>query len=206
YISQLEQYLANFTIKSPSDGMVLYYENRMGTKTKTGSSLNAFENIVATLPDLTSMLSTTYVSEIDVNKVQIGMDVKVTVDAKENKTYTGKVISIANVGETLGNSDSKMFEVVIRLDGVDMTLRPQMTTWNKIIVKTYPNTISVPFDCVHATSDGTQFVYKKNKTRQVVSLGEMNDKSYIVNAGLEPGTFIYIIPPEDGDSFRITDI
>ncbi|MBP5473608.1 MAG: HlyD family efflux transporter periplasmic adaptor subunit [Bacteroidales bacterium] len=206
YISQLENYIANFTIKSPADGMVIYHENRLGIKTKTGSSINSFENIVATLPDLTSMLSTTYVSEIDVNKVQIGMDVKVTVDAKENKTYTGKVISIANVGETLGNSDSKMFEVIIRLDGVDMTLRPQMTTWNKIIVKTYPNTISVPFDCVHATSDGTQFVYKKNKTRQVVSLGEMNDKSYIVNAGLEPGTFIYIIPPEDGDSFRITDI
>ncbi len=206
YISQLEEYIRNFTITAPEDGMVIYKENMLGTSIKTGSSINAFENVIATLPDLTAMISTTYVSEVDVVKVEAGQTVKITVDAVPNKSYAGKVISIANVGETLGNSDTKMFEVKIKLDGADMSLKPDMTTWNKILIKSYPDAVSVPLDCVYASTDGTQFVYKKNHTRQVVSLGEMNEKSYIVKEGLEPGTLIYIIPPEDGDNFRISEI
>ncbi len=206
YISQLEEYIRNFTITAPEDGMVIYKENMLGTSIKTGSSINAFENVIATLPDLTAMISTTYVSEVDVVKVEAGQTVKITVDAVPNKSYAGKVISIANVGETLGNSDTKMFEVKIKLDGADMSLKPDMTTWNKILIKSYPDAVSVPLDCVYASTDGTQFVYKKNHTRQVVSLGEMNEKSYIVEEGLEPGTLIYIIPPEDGDNFRISEI
>lgn len=206
YIAQLEQYIRDFTITAPADGMVLYKENMLGTKIKTGSSINSFENIVATLPDLTSMISTTYVSEVDVIKVELGQTVNITVDAVLNKAYTGKVISVANVGETLGNSDTKMFEVQIRLDGTDLNLKPAMTTWNKILIKSYQDAVSVPLDCVYASTDGTQFVYKKNRTRQVVSLGEMNDKSYLVKDGLKAGTMIYIIPPEDGDGFRLSEI
>lgn len=206
YIAQLQQYINNFTITAPDDGMVIYKENIMGTKIKTGSSINAFENVVATLPDLTTMISTTHVSEVDIVKVEIGQNVQITVDAVPNKSYTGKVISIANVGETLGNSDTKMFEVKVRLNGTDLALKPDMTTWNKILIKSYPDAVSVPLDCVYASTDGIQYVYKKNRTRQIVSLGEMNEKSYIVEEGLKPGTLIYIIPPEDGDNFRISEI
>lgn len=206
YIAQLQEYISDFTITAPDDGMVIYKENMMGTKIKTGSSINSFENVVATLPDLTTMISTTYVSEVEMVKVKLGQDVQVTVDAVPGKAYTGKVISIANVGETLGNSDTKMFEVKIRLNGTDMSLKPAMTTWNKIIIDTYADVVSVPLDCVYASTDGTQFVYKKNRTRQIVTLGEMNEKSYMVKEGLEAGTLIYIIPPEDGESFRLSDI
>jgi multidrug efflux pump subunit AcrA (membrane-fusion protein) len=206
YIAQLQEYISNFTITAPDDGMVIYKENMLGTEIRTGSSINAFENVVATLPDLTTMISTTHVSEVDVVKVEIGQSVQITVDAVPNKSYTGKVISIANVGETLSNSDTKMFEVKIQLNGTDLTLKPDMTTWNKILIKSYPDAVSVPLDCVYASTDGTQYVYKKNRTRQIVSLGEMNEKSYLVNEGLEPGTLIYIIPPEDGDNFRISEI
>jgi len=87
-----------------------------------------------------------------------------------------------------------------------MSLKPAMTTWNKIIIDTYADVVSVPLDCVYASTDGTQFVYKKNRTRQIVTLGEMNEKSYMVKEGLEAGTLIYIIPPEDGESFRLSDI
>ena len=186
--------------------MVIYKENMLGSKIKTGSSINPFENVIATLPDLTTMISTTYVSEVDVVKVEKGQNVQITVDAIPGKSYTGKIINIANVGETLSNSDTKMFEVKIKLDGTDLSLKPDMTTWNKILIKSFPDAVSVPLDCVYASTDGTQFVYKKNRTRQVVSLGEMNDKSYIVNDGLEPGALIYIIPPEDGENFRVSDI
>jgi multidrug efflux pump subunit AcrA (membrane-fusion protein) len=202
-VDNLQTFLAQFTIKAPSAGMVIYKEEFNGAKRKTGSNVNPFDRIIATLPDLSSMISNTYVSEIEVNRVKLGQKVTMTIDALPGKTYTGSVISIANIGEQLENSDAKMFEVQIRLDGMNPELRPSMTTYNKIIIGSYDDVIYIPTECVHAGTDGIPYVYKRNKTRQVVVLGEMNDKNIIVKQGLEPGTTLYLIAPEDADKFRL---
>jgi multidrug efflux pump subunit AcrA (membrane-fusion protein) len=175
----------------------------MGNKRKVGSSLNPFDMVIATLPDLTSMISKVYVNEIEVSKVHPGQKVGITVDAFPQRSYTGSVISVANIGETLPNSDAKMFEVQIRLDGTDATLRPAMTTWNKIILKTIDDAVYIPLECVMTGPDSIPFVYKKNNTRQIVILGEVNDKNVVVKEGLEPGTSIYIVPPADAAKFRL---
>jgi len=47
------------------------------------------------------------------------------------------------------------------------------------------------------------FVYKKNKTRQIVLLGEMNEKNTIVKQGLEAGTSLYLIAPDEADKFKL---
>lgn len=202
-VKNLQNFLAQFTVTAPEDGMVIYKKDRLGNKRKAGSSINPFDNVIATVPDLSTMLSKVYVSEIEVSKVTTGQKASISIDAIPNKSYTGTVISVANIGEQLPNSDAKMFEVMIRLDGSDFNLRPAMTTWNKIILKTIPDVISIPLECVFTGSDSIPFVYKKNKTRQVVVLGEMNDKNVIVEKGLEPSNEVYITPPENAASFRL---
>lgn len=202
-VSDIQEFLAEFTIIAPSPGMVIYKKDRNGNKRKTGSSVNSFDRIIATLPDLSSMVSKVYVNEIEISKVVPGQKVIITVDAFPKKSYTGAVISVANVGEQLPNSDAKMFEVLIRLDGSDQALRPAMTTWNKIIIKTFDNVVYVPLECVQTGTDSITFVYKKNKTKQIIQLGEQDEKNVIIENGLEPGTSIYIIPPEDHESFRL---
>ena len=149
------------------------------------------------------MISKTYVSEIEVNKIRIGQEVTITIDALPGKSWTGKIYSVANIGEQLENSDAKMFEVLIRVDGINKELRPAMTTYNKIIINSYEDVIYVPTECVHAGIDSIPFVYKKNKTRQIVVLGEMNDKNVIVKQGLEPGTSVYVIEPEEAGKFKL---
>lgn len=201
-VSDLQEFLSQFRVTAPSDGMVIYKKDRLGTKTKAGSSLHPFDMVVATLPDLTTMLSKIYVNEIDVTKIEIGQKVSVNVDAFPEKSYIGSVLSIANIGETLPNSDSKMFEVMIRLEGTDMTLRPAMTTWNKIVIKSINDAIYIPLESVQAGLDSIPYVYKKNKTKQIVVLGEINDKSVVVQKGLTPGTLIYLSQPLESDQFR----
>ncbi|MCU0456131.1 MAG: efflux RND transporter periplasmic adaptor subunit [Bacteroidales bacterium] len=202
-VQNLQNFLAQFRVTAPADGMIIYKKDRLGTKRKAGSSINPFDNVIATLPDLTTMLSKVYVSEIEVTKVILGMKVNITVDALPGKSYTGSVLSVANIGEVLPNSDAKMFEVMIRIDGTDMNLRPAMTAWNKIILKSIPDVVYIPLECVHAESDSLQYVYKKNKTRQVVILGEVNDKNVIVKEGLDEGTQLFVVVPEGGESFRL---
>jgi len=202
-VKALQDFLAQFTITAPSDGIVLYKQEWNGSKRKAGSTVNPFDRVVATLPDLTSMISKTYVNEIEVSKVAIGQDVTITIDALPGKSYKGKVTSVANVGEVLPNSDSKMFEVLTRISGSDSNLRPAMTSWNRIITKTFDNAIFIPTECVYTGADSITFVYKKNKTRQIVVLGDMNEKNVIVKQGLEPGTSIYVVPPEKSADFRL---
>ena len=202
-VNNLQEFLAQFTIKAPSPGMVIYKKEFNGAKRKTGSTVNPFDRIIATLPDLSTMISKMYVSEIEVNKVKIGQKVLITIDALPGKSWTGTVYNVANIGEQLGNSDAKMFEVLIRIDGINAELRPAMTAYNKIIIDSFDEVVYIPTECVYTGIDSIPFVYKKNKTRQIVVLGEMNEKNVIIKEGLEPGTSLYVIPPEEPEKFRL---
>lgn len=202
-VDDLQDFLTKFTITAPSSGMVIYKKDRNGSKRKAGSTVNPFDRVIATLPDLNSMISKVYVNEIDVAKIKQGQKVNINVDAFPQKSYNGTVMTIANIGEQLPNSDSKMFEVQIKLDGSDPALRPTMTTGNKIVIKTYNDVLYIPTECVQTGSDSIPFVYGKNKTKDIVILGESNEKNIVVEKGLEPGDVIYLIPPLNTENFKL---
>jgi len=202
-VNDLEEYLSKFTIIAPAPGMVIYMKERTGAKRKTGSSVNPFDLVIATLPDLSSMISKIYISEIDISKVKTGQKANIKVDAFPDKSFSGNVISIANVGEQLPNSDSKMFEVEIKIDGSDTELRPSMTTDNKIIIDSFADAIFIPTECVYTGADSIPFVYGKNRTKQIVLLGKSNEKNVIIEQGLKPGETIFLIPPENAETFRL---
>jgi HlyD family secretion protein len=203
-VKDLEEVLAGFTITAPSSGMVIYKREWRGNKRKIGSTINPMDRVVATLPDLTSMISKTFVNEIDVSKIKSGLKVNITIDAFPKKAYTGLVLSVANIGEKLPNTEDKVFEVLIRIDGSDPLLRPSMTTWNKIVIKTVKDAFYIPIECVQAGADSIPFVYKKNKTRQIVVLGDVNEKNIIIEKGVSPGTMLFLNNPEKPESFKLS--
>ena len=202
-VTDLQTVLSKFLIKAPSDGMIIYKRDRLGAKRKVGSSVSPWDNVVATLPDMSSMLSKTYVNEIDVSKVKPGQKVEIMVDAFPEKSYTGAVTSVANIGEQLPNADAKVFEVLIDVNESDPILRPSMTTGNKIITKTITDVIYIPLESVQAGADSIPFVYQKNGTRQVVVLGESNENNVVIDKGLEPGVQVYLSTPEKPESFKL---
>jgi HlyD family secretion protein len=202
-VNDLETLLGQFVIYAPSEGMVIYKKDRSGSKRKVGSSISPFDPVVATLPDMTTMISKTYVNEIDVSKVMVGQKVRLSVDAFPEKSYTGKVISIANVGEQLPNTDAKVFEVQIIVDGTDPILRPAMTTGNQIVTQSFADVVYLPLECVNTTPDSVQFVYTTDRKKQVVVTGESNENDVIVEQGLESGTMVYLSTPEEPEKFKM---
>jgi len=203
-VEDYEDVLRGFVITAPSPGMVIYKKDRRGNKRKVGSSIDPRDRVVATLPDLSTMISKVYISEIEVSRIKKGQSVNITIDAFPAKSYTGSVLSIANIGEKLSNTDSKVFEVLIKVDGSDLALRPSMTTSNKIFINTLDKVTYIPKDCVHTGTDSIPVVYTKNGLKQVVVLGEMNDKDVVIEKGLDPGTMVYLATPENPDKFRIS--
>jgi multidrug efflux pump subunit AcrA (membrane-fusion protein) len=199
-----EDILASFTIKAPSSGMVIYKRDWRGNKRKTGSSINPFDRVVATLPDLSSMMSRIYVTEIDISKMKVGQKANIVIDAFPKNTFNGVVKSVANIGEKLPNTDSKVFEVLIKINGTDPLLRPSMTTGNKIVIETFKDVTYVPMECVQAEEDSIPFVYTRNKTKQIVLLGKSNEKYVIIEQGLEHRESIYLATPENPEKFRLT--
>ncbi len=154
-----------FTINAPSPGMVIYVREWNGKKKGVGSQWNTWDPTVATLPDLTQMESQTYVNEVDVRKLTVGQPVAISLDADPTKKLTGKVTSIANVGEQRPNQDSKVFEVKIEVAKADTTLRPGMTTANAIEVASIPNVLSIPLEAV-TSEGGYSYAFKKRRPRR----------------------------------------
>jgi len=201
-VADLQAVLSKFVINAPSDGMVIYKRDRTGAKRKVGSSISPWDNVVATLPDMSSMISKTYVNEIDVSKVKVGQNVDILVDAFPDKKYTGTVTSVANIGEQLPNADAKVFEVSIKLNVSDLILRPSMTTGNKVITKSIPDVTFIPLESVQAGIDSIPFVYMKNGSKQIVVLGESNENNIIVEQGINPGDLLYLNTPEEPEKFN----
>lgn len=191
-----------FIITAPKKGMVIYFKERRGDKRKQGSTINTWDATVATLPDLSVMISKTFVNEIDISKISVGQKVRMGVDAFPDRKYTGEVINVSNVGEQLANSDSKVFEVTIRIDGFDPILRPYMTTSNSIVINTYSDTVFVTLEAIHSL-DSIPFVYTKSYKKQIVLLGAMNENSVIVEKGLEAGEEIFLSIPGKLSKFKM---
>ena len=198
----MQEILAGFTIRAPKNGMVIYRRERNGQKRKIGSSINAFDNIVATLPDLSVMLSRTYVNEIDISKVKRGQEVRIGIDAFPEKKYTGLVVSVADIGEQLSNTDAKVFEVMIEINESDPIMRPSMTTSNAIIISILRDVTFVSLDAIYS-QDSIPFVYTANHTKQIVVLGEANDNEIIVDQGLSPGDKVYVSIPDNSAAWKM---
>ena len=192
--------LESFNVMAPEDGMVIYEKGWDGKPIKAGSQIQMWEPTVATLPDLTTMMSKTYVNEVDVRKVKVGQPVEVGLDAYPDKKLTGSVIRVANVGEQRPNSDAKVFEVAVEINGTDATLRPSMTTSNKIIASVIDSVLYVPLESLHSQFDSITYVFKKNglnTVKQEVIVGDTNANEAVILGGLEKNDRIFLsIPPK----------
>lgn len=200
--------LESFNVVAPEDGMVIYRKDWDGKPVKAGSQIHMWEPTVATLPDLTKMVSKTFVNEVDIRKIKAGQKVEVGLDAYPEKRLTGSVIRVANVGEQRPNSDSKVFEVIVELNGTDPTLRPAMTTSNNIIANVIDSATFIPLEGLHSQYDSITFVYKRdglNTIKQEVLTGETNANEVIILDGLAANERIYLSTPKgyEDDDIRL---
>jgi hypothetical protein len=196
-LEAVENAIDEFTVHAPSDGMVIYLREYGGRRKGVGSNYYIFDPVVATLPDLAHMQSVTYVNEVDVHRVAVGQPVAISLDADPTKRLTGRVISVANVGEQHPNEDAKVFEVVIDIAQADTTLRPGMTTANGIQVRSVANALSIPLRAVSIDS-GFLYVYKQSSdgiARQMIEAGETNATEIVVKRGLTETDRILLDPP-----------
>ncbi|PCJ24159.1 MAG: RND transporter [Flavobacteriales bacterium] len=201
-LDRLNELVQKLKILAPKDGMVVYKRDWNGTKITSGSQISVWNPTVATLPDLSKMVTKTYVNEIDISNLKKGLIVNLTIDAFPDKTFTGEVVQVANVGEQLPNSDAKVFEVTIEINEKDTLLRPAMTTNNQILIEELTDVIYIPQESVFVT-DSVSYVILKTTLglkRQEVELGKTNANFVVILTGITKGEELLMVKPEDIES------
>ena len=199
--AEMEEVMTKFDIHAPASGMVIYKKDWSGQKRTAGTEINTWDLAVATLPDLSTMISMTYVNEIDISKLTKGQKVLIGVDAFPEKKFSGEVTEVANIGQQLPNTDAKVFEVKIELNERDTILRPSMTTSNQVITQVLDSVLFIPLESVHA-NDSLTYVYTRSGDKQVVVLGESNENHIVVEMGLNKADRLYLSMPANSENFK----
>ena len=205
-LDNLNALMKRFRITAPQDGMLIYAKEWGGKKKKVGSTMSAWNTVIAELPDMSVMVSKTYVNEVDISKVKKDMKVKIGIDAFPDKLYEGTVTYVANVGEDLNSMQGKAFEVTIQLNSNDSVVRPGMTTSNHIQIFEEEDAVYIPLDAI-STQDGVSYVVVKRGMRnekQEVKMGRTNDNEVIILDGLNEDDIVYLVPPEGIDEKPVT--
>jgi multidrug efflux pump subunit AcrA (membrane-fusion protein) len=194
----LLQLKRDLIIKAPSSGVVVYAREWDGEKRKVGAMVSRWDPRIAILPDLSTILSVTYVKEIDVTKIIEGMPVKITIDAFPGEVFNGEVRNVANIGQEIDGQFLNGFKVDIKVNPLGFDLLPGMTATNRFIIQAIEDQLMVPRGVVFV-EDNEQVVYKKTPlgvVKQVVDTEGENDEVVRVTDGLKEGDKLLKHPPQ----------
>lgn len=203
---KLKKALDACQILAPQPGMVIYARQR-GRKIKVGDEVGHWRPEIASIPDLSVLVSETYVEEIYISQIALRDSVRITVDATPGVTYPGTISQIANVGQELSGYDSKVFAVTVEIAGTNKKLLPGMTTTNQIIQEKIPNQLTIPRVGLFAEGDHSYVYLKKGGKiwKRKVETGSENKEFLVVTKGLEEKDRILIKQPENTEKLVYLD-
>jgi HlyD family secretion protein len=207
-LADLEQQVDRTVIKAKVEGLVVYPVNQNGMGGR-GSDRDRIEagatarehQLLMSLPDTTEMVVVVSVHESAIDKVKAGLPAVVTIDARPDLSYVGKVTFIAPLPDAQNqwlNPDLKVYRCEITLGGDTHELRPGMSASAEIVIDELPDAIAIPLHAVYRRGD-TYFVYAdagegKCDIREV-KIGMHNDQRVAVTEGLKEGDKVFLSVP-----------
>jgi HlyD family secretion protein len=178
-------------ITAPFAGTVTEVNGMVGDQVSPGTK--AFR-----VDDLTHMQVDVQVSEVDINSVKVGQPVTLTFDAISGKTYNGKVVEVAQAGDTVQGAVN--FTVTVEITDADPNVKPGMTAAVNITVEQLNNVLLVPNRAVRLVNNQrVVYVLRNDQPVEVnVTLGASSDTmSEVVSSGLKVGDPVILNPPSN---------
>lgn len=186
--SQLEQQqirLSYTKIYAPIDGVVSSVTAQEGETIVTGLQVANLVTVLA--PDLLEMWI--YVDETDVARVKIGQPVEYSVDTYPDKTFQGVIAK--NYPEPIVRDNITYYLSIVRISKEDAAqLRPEMTTYVKIVVDQKKDVLMAPNAAVKFEA-GRQIAYRikeAGKTEKIeLKIGIRGEDETEILAGVNAG-------------------
>ncbi len=212
-----EDQLSYATIRSPMDGVVIKRGIEAGEFVSPGVSALAQGGAILTIADLSKLIISTALNQVDVGRVRKGLPVEVRVDSAPDRVFKGSIRKVAPAAEVANQGQNAIqtftVETLVGAGEADATiLRPGMTADLDIKVVSKPGVLLLPVEAVvrgkgneatvtlpgkakkGAKSDG-----KDANTRKIV-LGMSNDHEVEIAKGLKEGDKVVIKPASAADN------
>ena len=144
--------LSKVRIESPITGIVTRRNIEEGETVVIGTMNNA-GTVLLTIADMSVIEAEVEVDETDVPSVTIGQKAKISIDAMQGKSFTGRVTEIGNSpiqasGQAAAGQTATNFKVVLTVDGEIPEVRPGFTCTAEITTATRANTLSLPIQAL----------------------------------------------------------
>jgi RND family efflux transporter MFP subunit len=214
FLDKLKQQLERCTVTAPQDGILVYDKSRPwdpASRIQAGGVVH-FQRQLFSLPDLAQMQVKLKIHESAVNKVRVGQQAELRVDAHPNLVLHGEVERVATLAENRGYWDQrgvKEYETIVKIHNLPAQagLRPGMTAEVKIHVNHLRDVLLVPIQAV-AEKDGEYsgfVVMGQSVERRRVLIGENNEKFVEIRQGLAEGENVALdaidrLAAESGDA------
>ncbi len=132
-------------IISPMEGVIIERPVELG-ETVTGSGSFNAGTVIATVADLGTMLVKAGINEVDIGKIHLGQETRITLDAFPRVLFMGIISRIAPAARL--DEQVKVFDVEIALDELGRELRTGMTANIEIRGETHEQVLAVPVESV----------------------------------------------------------
>ena len=205
-LAKCERQIDRTKIYAPRGGLAVYATSvqtggrRMRNEPlEEGQSVRERQELIY-LPSADSMMAEVQIHESSLEKVRVGLPVRITVDALPGQTFSGRVEKIAPLPDAQSawlNPDLKVFPCEIHLDGTQPELRTGMSCQAEIIVEQFPSAMFVPVQAVvRLANEPTVFVRHGNQFKATpIEIGLDNNSMVRVVSGLQPGEDVLLTPP-----------
>lgn len=166
-LQETQKKLEDYNVTAPISGTVLTKTSKAGdTIDKTNSTVT-----MMVIGDVSRLKFNLDIDELDVSKVSVGQQVKVTADALENQTFMGEISEISMQGETQNGVTTYTAKVIINEPG---ELRPSMNVDATIITASAENVLRVPTSDIKSAL-GKSYVFVQDDSAKGDNKGKKSD-------------------------------
>lgn len=157
------------------------------TSNTSGATIVSTQSVGKISDTKSQLMASVSLSEVDILNVKANQKVTLTLDAYEDKTFTGKVLAVNTSGSV--SSGVTSYPVTVLLDPLDTDIYPNMAVSVEIITNIKPDVLIVPSTAITTVNNQpTMEVMKNGKPIAVtVQLGASNDSQTEITSGLNIG-------------------
>ncbi len=179
------------TIVAPGDGVIANIVVVEGMDIANSLSERT-SSTVASIKKEGTPIASLNISEVDINKVQVGQQVELTLSSIQNKVFTGEVVGIDKIGTA--SSGVANYPVIVKFDEESSLVLPNMGVDADIIIEQKENAVYVPSAAVVSMKGKTMVRIKDGQDIKniPVELGVTTNEYSEIISGLQEGQEVLI--------------
>lgn len=194
-LNSMYDQLEDYQITAPIAGTVIQKNSKAGDTIDNSSD----KTVMAIVADMSKMVFTIHVDELDISEISVGQEVEITADAQPDKTYVGIVDNVSLIGTSSNGVTSYPVEVFITdYDG----LLPGMNVDASIVVDSKEDVLLIPTSALYRGNwvavQGDDPMDKEDSDTKNTESGQKSNKKAIAPNDLPDG--FYAVQVETGIS------